>query len=216
MQIPWADGADAAVTVGWVRCVRALGWNINLKFIMISVLESRAQRTGWWHGHGQKIWGNQCATEVRTPSPKVSWTHFVTHVGPRHIFASAISIGLLAPLQDAFIKYYDIQREAQRADYTIHNGGLQPDCKNSQDISWFLKQLPNFEFQHGNSTSPELCHATSWGLQHSQISPRRFYMSKIKCGSKMMPGSSTCLIKWSVTIQLPWHHEYMSAQGFSD
>lgn len=26
--------------------------------------------------------------------------------------------------QDALVKYYDIEREAQRADYTIHNGGL--------------------------------------------------------------------------------------------
>lgn len=54
----------------------------------------------------------------------------------------------------------------------------------------------------------------TWGLQHFQISPRRFYMSKIKCGSKMMPGWSTCLIKWSEIIQLPGHHEYISAQVF--
>jgi hypothetical protein len=36
--------------------------------------------------------------------------------------------------EDAFIKYYDIEREAQRADYTIHNGGLPPDCRYASDL----------------------------------------------------------------------------------
>lgn len=50
--------------------------------------------------------------------------------------------------EDAFIKYYDIQREAQRADYTIHNGGLFaafPNITSSilhvQDQMWIQNDL---------------------------------------------------------------------------
>eukprot|EP00435_Cladocopium_sp_Y103_P040150 s1132_g10.t2 len=50
--------------------------------------------------------------------------------------------------EDAFIKYYDIEREAQRADYTIHNGGLFaafPNITSSilhvQDQMWIQNDL---------------------------------------------------------------------------
>ena len=36
--------------------------------------------------------------------------------------------------EDALVKYYDIQREAQRADYTIHNGGVWRDS-----LQWVLR-----------------------------------------------------------------------------
>ena len=97
---------------------------------MISILESRAQRTGWWHGATMQP---PCMAKKKSEETNVlqKWgLHVLGGLGTSLHQLILVKGYWPRLMQDAFIKYYDIQKEAQRADYTIHNGGLQPDCKN--------------------------------------------------------------------------------------
>lgn len=160
------------------RWVRVLGWNIHILREVHDDFDfgkpsSKDRMMAWGHhAWPKKIWGNQCATEVRTP--------------PGNIVASAHSSrGLLAPVDAGCI--YQILRHSERGTACrLHHSQRRV-------ATWLQEFTCCFEFWKMQQT---------WGLQHFQISPRRFYMSKIKCGSKMMPGWSTCLIKWSEIIQL--------------
>ena len=180
---------------------------------MISVLESRAQRTGWWpwpkNLRKPMCYRSEDSISTRLLNPLCDTCWAAAHLCISYFYRA------IGPAAGCI---HQILRHSERGTACrLHHSQRRVATWLQEFTRYFMifEAIAQFRVSARNSTSAELCHATPWGLQHSQISPRRFYMSKIKCGSKMMPGSSTCLIKWSVTHPAPLT-SCMSAQGFSD